>query len=59
MSKFKKGDLVCVYTDPEACGIVTKIGHPCGLVWVHWFETRKTTDVYSRILIPLDHLTFA
>jgi hypothetical protein len=59
VSKFKKGDLVCVYTDPVACGIVTKISPQGALVWVHWFETKKTTDVYAEILLPLDHLTFA
>lgn len=56
MRKFKTGDLVWVYTDPEARGIVTKISPRRALVWVHWFETKKTTDVYAEILLPLEPL---
>lgn len=56
VTKFKKGDLVYVYAVPSACGIVTKISPQGALVWVHWFETRKITDVYAEILLPLKPL---
>jgi hypothetical protein len=49
---FKTGQLVYWAEEPENRGVVTKISPSGGLVWVYWFASKETNDVYSRILRP-------
>ena len=61
MSKFKKGDLVCLADEPYVRGLVTHVSPSGGLVWVQWFPIGRGQsaphEVYSRILRPLKPLT--